>query len=142
VAEGHDDLGPAALRPQVLNDSFPQDASRVARQGRDALRVEEDHSRPADELAPPIPSEELHHEEIPLVIEEVTRVLELGQCLPAEPLQELEVLFPPFEGLLHRNDPVPEHSRLWHVSFSVLRGELHPIVNPASLKISLAMMSR
>jgi hypothetical protein len=142
VAERHDDLGPAALRPQVLHDPFAQDASRIAQERRDALRVEEDHSGPADELAPPIPAEQLHHEEIPLVIEEVTRVLELRQRLPAEPFQELEVLFPAFEGLLHRNDPVPEHSRLWHVSFSVLPGEFHPIVNPASLKISLAMMSR
>jgi hypothetical protein len=114
VAERHDDFGPARLRPQVSNYLFPEEAARIAQEDRDALRVEEHHSRPADELAAAIPPEKLHHEEIPLVVEQVPRVLELRDCLPAESLQELEVLFPALEGLLHRDDPVPEHSRLWH----------------------------
>jgi len=102
------------MRPQMLDDLFSQQASWIAQQDRDALRVEENHSSPPDELTAAIAPEELDHEEIALVVEEVPRVFELRQRLPAECLQEVEVLLSPFEGLLHRNDPVPEHSRLWH----------------------------
>jgi hypothetical protein len=114
VAEGHDDLGPVRPGAQVLDDAVPQAAGGVAAQDRDPLRVEENHPGPADQAAAAVTGGELHHEQISLVVERVGDVVEVRQRFPAQRLQELKVLLAPFEGLLHRDHTVPEHSCLWH----------------------------
>jgi hypothetical protein len=114
VAERHDDLGPPRLVPQKPHDPAPEVRRRVGDDRRNALGVEEDHPRPADRLSPPVGCLEDHHEEIPLVVERVLLVAEIGQRLEAEGLEQLEVLLSPFEGLLHRDHPVAEHARLGH----------------------------
>jgi hypothetical protein len=69
VSKGHDNLGTARSRPQVLDDLHPQRRRGISRERRDPLGIEEDHSGPADSLLLAVRAVELHDEEIPLVIE-------------------------------------------------------------------------
>jgi CO/xanthine dehydrogenase Mo-binding subunit len=143
VAKRHDDLGPVRARADELHDLRAELLSRAGGESGDPLGVEEHHPSPRDEPATPVLRRELDHEEVPLVVESVARVLEVGQRFAAERLQEVQVLFAALEGLLHRDDAVAEHSRLRHGSpTSYVRNKTQPIVTPASRKISLAMINR
>jgi hypothetical protein len=116
VSKRDDDLRTAPLRAQVLDDLRTQLSSGFSGKKRDPLRVEEDHSGPADAFAAAVARREIHHEHVAFVIEKVPGILELGQRLPAEGLQELEMLLSPLEGLLHRDDAVAKHPCLRHRS--------------------------
>jgi hypothetical protein len=109
VTEGHHDLRTAGARAQELDDLAPQARPRFLRENRDPLRVEQHHACPADPLAPAVGGLEIHHEEIPLMVQGVPFGLELGQRLAAELLQDGEVLLPSFQGLLHRDETVSEY---------------------------------
>jgi hypothetical protein len=146
VAERHEDLRPACALAQKPDELAPQGAVRVRRQGRDPLGVEERHARPTDRLAAAIGGFEDHHEQVALVIEDVLPVGKIRQRLQADAPKQLQVPFSPLEGLLHRDDPVPEHAGRGRGPCIGGRDAgdpiLHPITRPASLKISLAMMRR
>jgi len=114
VPERHDDLGPAGSGPDELDDPLAKTTGGIARENRDPLGVEEDHAGPSDPTHAAVRRGELHHEQIPFVVEGVRDVLEIRQRFPAQGLQELEVLLAPFEGLFHRDHAVPEHACLRH----------------------------
>jgi hypothetical protein len=114
VAEGHDDLRPPRAALQEVDDLLPECGRRVSGESRDPFGVEEDHARPGDPRALARRALEIHHEEVPLVVEGVLAVLELRKGLAAELLEQRKVLLAALEGLLHRDHPVPEHSRLSH----------------------------
>jgi hypothetical protein len=115
VTEGHDDLGAIAAFSQEGDELLPKRRFRIRDDRGDSLRVEEHHARPAHRLATAVRGHEVHHEEIPLVFEGVLAVLELRERLAAEALEQLQMLFSPFERLLERDDAVAEHSGLGHV---------------------------
>jgi hypothetical protein len=117
MPEGHDDVGTARARAEIVDDPFAKAPRGIAGQDRDPLGVEEHHAGPADPPDAPVGRRELHHEEVPLVIERVGDVFELRQRLPAQVLQKLQVLLAPLEGLFHGDHAVPEHSGLRHVEF-------------------------
>jgi hypothetical protein len=105
---------------QVLNDLRSQLPSGLSGEDRDPLRVEKDHSGPADTLPAAVARREINHEEVAFVIERVPCILEVRKRVPTERLQELEMFLSPLEGLLHRDDAVAKHLCLRHQSFSVL----------------------
>ena len=69
------------------------------------------------------------------MVEDVPGVREVRDRLDAERLEQLEVLLAALERLLHRDHAVPEHAGLSHRA-------CYPILSPASLKISRAMIRR
>jgi hypothetical protein len=147
VPERHNGLGSAGAGAKILDDPLAQPSGGIAGQDRNSLGVEENHAGPPDPAQAAVARDELHDEEIALVVERVRDVFEIRKRFPAKRLQELQVLLAPLEGLFHRDHAVPEHACLRHVEllssgFSVQSYRLHPIVSPLSLKISLAMMSR
>jgi hypothetical protein len=114
VPEGHNDLRPVRPGAKILDDPLAQIVPGIAGEHRDALGVEEDHARPADQAASAVARRELDHEEIALVVESVRDVVEIRQSLAAKRLQELQVLLAALESLLHRDHAVSEHSGLGH----------------------------
>jgi hypothetical protein len=145
VPEGHHDLRTARARAQVLNDLRAQQSPWISGENRDSLGIEQHHSGPADPFPATVASGEIHDEEIAFVIEEVSDVLEFRHCLVAQRLQKLEMPLAPFERLFHRDHSVSEHAGLWHMysqPSAVISQPADQMFTPASLKISLAMMSR
>jgi hypothetical protein len=148
VTEGDDDLRPGCPLTQELDDLSTQEARRIGSHRGHPFGVEEHHSRPADLLAPAIGGFEQHHEQIALVIERVLAISEVGEGLETEGFQKVQVLLSPFEGLLHRDHAVSEHSCLGHrdarVLFFLVRSpdRAHPIWSGSSLKTSRAMIKR
>jgi len=114
VPERDDDLGPRRVVADELDDPGPERARRIRRHHGETLRVEQHHPRPGDALAHAAGPLHVHDEEVSLVVEHVLAVLELGQRLAAELLEDGEMLLAALEGLLHRDDPVPEHAGLAH----------------------------
>jgi hypothetical protein len=114
MAKRHDDLGPPRPALQEVDDLAPERGRRISRERRDPFGVEEDHARPGNPRALTCRALEVHHEEVPLVVEGVLAVFELRKRLAAEILEQREVLLAALEGLLHRDHPVSEHSRLSH----------------------------
>src|SRR5512141_846873 len=114
VSERDDDLRTVRPRSQVLDDPAPEVARRISGEHRDPLRIEKDHARPRDALLAAVCRGEVHHEEVPLVVEKVRDVLELRRRFDADRLQEVEILLAPLERLLHRDDPVTKHACLRH----------------------------
>jgi hypothetical protein len=145
MAKGDDDLRARRVAPQEIDDLRPERRGGIARQSRNSFRVEEDHPRPANALGRPARRREVHHEEIPLVVEGVLAQREIRQSFSAELREQGKMLLAPFERLLHRDHAVPEHACLAHgFRVSRLRSRVsgQPIESPESLKISLAMISR
>src|SRR5262249_8431308 len=121
VTERDDDLGLGGACAHELHDLLAQRRSRLAGHRWNALGVEEHHAGPADAPHHPVRAGKLHHEEVALVVERILAELEVGERLPAEVLEEREVLLAALEGLLHRDHAVPEHSGLGHQRAVLIR---------------------
>jgi len=123
VSKRHDDLGAAGSLAEIFADLADERRVRIFNRRRKTLRVKKHHARPADRASAPVARHEDHHEQVSFMVQVVLPILEIRKRLFADRFQEFEMLLSPFEGLFHRDHPVPEHACLWHQSFSRLRTE-------------------
>jgi hypothetical protein len=114
VTECDVDDRPVRAAPQVLEQARPDLGLRVFDDGGNPLGVVENHPRPGDALSASRRRLVDHHETVVFVIQDVFLELHPRYRLVDERLEQREMLLPFLEGLLHRDDPVPEHLGAGH----------------------------
>jgi len=109
VAEREREERALGLLAQPFDDPVAHGMARGVVESGQAARIGHHHARERDLPRRARGVRERHDEEILLVSEIVLRAAEAGESLGEELVEEREVLLPELEGLLERDDAVPEH---------------------------------